>query len=190
MSELVRSRRLVLVGAVGALSLAACGLLPSGPREVHVSQEQLAERIASQFPVRLRQLALFDVTLDQPRLRLMPEENRLGTEVNYQIAVWLPGVPDIKGKLEISYGLRFEPSDTTLRLTQARVERLDVDGLTAAQAAQVRKLGSVVTDDMLQDAVVHRLKKEDLETLSGKGYKPGAIRVLRDGLELQLDPIS
>lgn len=190
MPILVHPRRLLLLGALGAFSLAGCDSLPFGPRQVHVSQEQLTERIANQFPVRLRHLALFDVTLDQPQLRLMPEENRLGTEVSYQIAVWLPGVPDIKGKLEVSYGLRFEPADTTLRLTQARVERLDVDGLTAVQAAQVRKLGSVVTDDMLQDAVVHRFKKEDLETLSGKGYKPGTIRVVRDGLNLQLDPLS
>ena len=104
-------------------------------------------------------------------------------------ALPLPGQPDIKGQLELSYGLRFEPSDTTLRLTQARVERLDVDGLNAAQAAQVKKVGGLLAEDLLNEAVVHRFKKEDLESLAGRGYRPGALRVVPGGLQLTLEPL-
>ena len=176
--------------AVALLTLAGCGALPSGPRQVDISEAQLLERIASRFPVKQRYLGLFEVTLDQPRLRLLPEENRVGTEVSYLVGVPLPGSSDIKGKLELSYGLRYEPSDTTLRLTQARVERLDVDGLNAAQAAQVKKVGGLLTEDLLKEAVVHRLKKEDMESLAGRGYRPGTIRVVPGGLRLTLDPVK
>jgi hypothetical protein len=182
------SRRWAL-GSLALLTLAGCGALSSGPRQIHISEAQLLERIASRFPVRQRYLGLFEVTLDQPRLRLLPEENRVGTEVGYLVALPVPGASDIKGRLELSHGLRFEPSDTTLRLTQARVERLDVDGLNAAQAAQVKKLGGLLADDVLKEAVVHRLKKEDMASLAGRGYRPGAIRVVPGGLQLTLEPL-
>ena len=183
------SRRRLAAASLTLLALAGCSALPTGPREVGISQAQLLERIATRFPVKQRYLGLFETTLDQPRLRLMPEENRLGTEVSYLIALPLPGQADIKGKLELSYSLRFEPSDTTLRLTQARVERLDVDGLNAAQAAQVKKVGGLLAEDLLNEAVVHRFKKEDLESLAGRGYRPGALRVVPGGLKLTLEPL-
>ena len=43
---------------------------------------------------------------------------------------------------------------------------------------------------MLKEAVVHRLKKEDMESLAGRGYRPGAIRVVPGGLRLSLDPVK
>ncbi len=181
-------RRLAAI-TIAVLTLAGCSALPSAPRQLSISQAQLLERIATRFPFKQRYLGVFDVALDQPRLKLMPEENRLGTEISYAIGFPLPGSPDIKGKLELSYGLRFEATDTTLRLTQARVERLDVDGLNAAQAAQIKKLGGVLAEDFLKDAVVHRLKKEDMESLSGRGYRPGPIRVVPNGLSLALEPL-
>lgn len=183
------SRRRLALGSLVLLALAGCSALPTGPRQIHISEAQLLERIANRFPVKQRYLGLFEVTLDQPRLRLLPEENRVGTEVRYLVGLPLPGSSDIKGQLELSYGLRFEPSDTTLRLTQARVERLDVDGLNAAQAAQVRKLGGLLAEDLMKEAVVHRLKKEDMESLAGRGYRPGALRVVPGGLQLTLDPL-
>ena len=118
------SRRRWLIAALVPLALAGCSALQTGPRHLDISEAQLLSRIAARFPVKQRYLGLFEVTLEQPRLRLLPEENRLGTEVDYLLGLPLPGQSDVKGKIELSYGLRFEPSDTTLRLTQARVERL------------------------------------------------------------------
>ena len=178
--------------ATGAflLALTGCGVMPPGPRQIDVSEAQLLSRIASRFPVKQRQLGLIDVTLDQPRLRLLPEENRVVTEMAYTVGVALTGVAPVKGQLELSYGLRYEPSDNTVRLHQARVERLGVDGLSAAQAAQVKKIGGLMAEDLLKEAVVHRVKPEDLQSLSGRGYKPGVLKVVPGGLRLQLDPLD
>lgn len=183
------SRRTWATGAF-LLALTGCGVMPPGPRQIDVSEAQLLSRIASRFPVKQRQLGLIDVTLDQPRLRLLPEENRVVTEMAYTVGVALTGVAPVKGQLELSYGLRYEPSDNTVRLHQARVERLGVDGLSAAQAAQVKKIGGLMAEDLLKEAVVHRVKPEELQSLSGRGYKPGVLKVVPGGLRLQLDPLD
>ena len=57
-------------------------------------------------------------------------------------------------------------------------------------AAQVKKVGGLLTEDLLKEAVVHRLKKEDMESLAGRGYRPGTIRVVPGGLRLTLDPVK
>jgi len=178
------------VGSLALLSLSGCGVMPSGPRQIHISETQLLSRIAAQFPLKQRQLGLFEVALDQPRLRLLPAENRVATELSYSVGFALMGAAALKGQVELSYGLRFEPSDNTVRLDQARIERLDVDGLSATQAQQVKKIGSWMADELLKDAVLHQLKPEDLQTLAGRGYRPGAIRVVPGGLRLTLDPLS
>ena len=183
------SRRTWATGAF-LLALTGCGVMPPGPRQIDVSEAQLLSRIASRFPVKQRQLGLIDVALDQPRLRLLPEENRVVTEMAYTVGVALTGVAPVKGQLELSYGLRYEPSDNTVRLHQARVERLGVDGLSAAQAAQVKKIGGLMAEDLLKESVVHRVKPEDLQSLSGRGYKPGVLKVVPGGLRLQLDPLD
>ena len=184
------ARRACAAGAFLLIALTGCGVMQSGPRQIDITEAQLLSRIASQFPVKQRQLALFDVTLDQPRLRLLPEENRVATEMTYAVGVALTGVAPVKGQLELSYGLRYEPSDSTVRLHQVRVERLGVDGLSAAQAAQVKKIGGLMAEDLLKEAVVHRVKPEDLQSLSGRGYKPGVLKVVPGGLRLQLDPLD
>ncbi len=183
------SRRTWATGAF-LFALTGCGVMPPGPRQIDVSEAQLLSRIASRFPVKQRQLGLIDVTLDQPRLRLLPEENRVVTEMAYTVGVALTGVAPVKGQLELSYGLRYEPSDNTVRLHQARVERLGVEGLSAAQAAQVKKIGGLMAEDLLKESVVHRVKPEDLQSLSGRGYKPGVLKVVPGGLRLQLDPLD
>ncbi|MGS5086114.1 DUF1439 domain-containing protein [Hydrogenophaga sp. A37] len=184
------ARRRFAAGSLLLIALTGCGLMQPGPRQIDVSEAQLQSRIASQFPVKQRQLGLFDVTLEQPRLRLLPEENRVVTEMTYAVGVALTGVAPVKGQLELSYGLRYEPSDSTVRLHQVRVERLGVDGLSAAQAAQVKKIGGLMAEDLLKEAVVHRVKPEDLQSLSGRGYQPGVLKVVPGGLRLQLDPLD
>lgn len=184
------TRRTWAASALLLIALSGCGVMQPGPRQIDISEAQLLSRIASQFPVKQRQLALFDVTLEQPRLRLLPEENRVATEMTYAVGVALTGVAPVKGQLELSYGLRYEPSDSTVRLHQVRVERLGVDGLSASQAAQVKKIGGLMAEDLLKEAVVHRVKPEDLQSLSGRGYKPGMLKVVPGGLRLQLDPVD
>ena len=46
-----------------------------------VSSEQLQEAVAQKFPMRYPVGGLLDLTLQTPRLRLLPELNRLGTEM-------------------------------------------------------------------------------------------------------------
>ena len=185
-------RRRLLTAALAwpVLMLGGCALLQPGPRTIEISEVKLVELISTQFPFNSRYLELFDVSLASPRVRLMPVENRIGTELGYKLGSFLLGSREYQGKLNLSYGLRFEPSDNTVRLSQVRVEDFEVPGVPSAYASRANRLGALLAENLLKDFVIHRLKPEDLEIARGWGYQPGLLDVVPGGLRLQLDPVQ
>lgn len=188
----VCSQRRGLLAATTVLPvlwLAGCAALQPGPRTIEISEAKLVEIINTQFPFNSRYLELFDVSLASPRVRLIPAENRIGTELGYSLGSFLLGARDYQGRLNLSYGLRFEPSDNTVRLSQVRVDGFEVPGVPSAYASRANRLGALLAENLLKDFVLHRLKPEDLEIARGWGYQPGALSVVPGCLRLQLDPV-
>jgi hypothetical protein len=193
MTDTVR-RQLLRTGALSAAALSAwaltgCAVLQPGPRTVYISEKKLLEAMARQFPRSNRYLELFDVTLGTPRLRLMPADNRIGTQLDFTVGMPLVETRTQRGTLSLSYGLRVEPSDNSIRLTDVRLENMLLPDMAPAHAARFKRLGGALVEGLLPDLVVHRLKPEDLEAVGRRGYQPGALRVVPGGLELQLDPL-
>ncbi|MBE0587610.1 MAG: hypothetical protein IH617_06145 [Hydrogenophaga sp.] len=180
---------LLVAGALSIGALTGCAALQPGPRTVKISEKRLMEVIARQFPRSNRYLELFDVTLDTPRLRLMPVENRIGTQLDFTVGMPLVETRTQRGTLSLSYGLRLEPSDNTVRLTDVRLENMLLPDVAPVHAARFKRLGGALVEGLLPDLVVHRIKPEDLEAVGRRGYQPGALRVVPGGLELQLDPL-
>ncbi|WP_372659055.1 DUF1439 domain-containing protein [Hydrogenophaga sp.] len=171
-----------------ALGLTACAGLQPGPRTVDISEARLAQMIAGQFPFNSRYLEIFDVSLAAPRVRLLPAENRIGTEVAYSIGT-LFGTRPTQGTLSLSYGLRFEPSDNSVRLSEVRIDSFEVPGVPQAYANRASRLGALLAEGLLQDFAIHRFSADDLAASQRWGYRPGAMTVLPGGLRLQLDPV-
>lgn len=183
-------RRVLLWLAAAGLAtlLLACAGVTGGPRVVTVSEAQLAQRITEQFPLRRRYLELFDLTLSSPRVRLIPAENRLGTRVDYAMGDFWGSSRRFDGALTLSYGLRFEPTDNSVRMTDVKVEAFDVSRLSGPMASQAQRLGALVAEHLLNDFSLHRFKPEELQTAQQRGYRPGSLRVVESGLQLELLP--
>lgn len=171
-----------------ATALAGCAGLGSGPRTVEVSEARLVALMSRSFPRSQRYLDLFDVTLGTPRVRLIPEQNRIGTELAYSLGSSVLSERQMQGTLGLTYGLRFEPSDATVRLAGVKVERFDLSGLPKAYAGRAHQLGALLAENLLRDLVVHRLDAAEVRRLEGRGLKPGALSVVPGGLRLQLEP--
>ena len=73
-------RRGLLTLAALALGGAACSALPGGRGQpsYKVSIEQLQQAVARRFPLRYPVAGLVELNVQPPRLRLLPEVNRLG----------------------------------------------------------------------------------------------------------------
>ena len=177
-----------------AILLAGCALQPPAPKTIAVSEARLAQLISAQFPFKSEMLEILDVELSTPRITLDPINNRINTSLDINVAgnnlLGLFTDKRYKGALDMSYGLRFEPRDSTVRLTDVRVHRLDIDGTPSAMRRPIEKLAAPLAQKLLKDYVIYKVRPEDLQAAQGWGYKPGAFRVEPTGLSLTLDPVE
>lgn len=168
------------------LALSACAGF--GPQTVRVGEPQLQTLLAQQFPRQQRVMEIIDVTFTAPRLRLLPDRNRLATELDFTAADRITGRP-WRGALALDYALRFEPSDASVRLAQVRVERVSVEGSGSVLPATGQRLGALLAERLLDDSVVWRARPEQLERLQRAGGATGAVNVTPGGLEITLTPV-
>jgi hypothetical protein len=95
-----------------------------------------------------------------------------------------------RGMIALNYGLRFEPSDNSVRLTNVRVDRFEIDGAPALLRQQLDRLGVQLAEQTLNERPVYTLRPKDVEAVQGRGYRPGDIRVTSTGLVIALLPDS
>ncbi len=129
---MLRRRRLLTATARTGLAAAALALgLPHTAQAqpaYTVSAEQLHDMLAQKFPRTVPLAGLLDLTLQAPRLRLLPAVNRLGATMDVEAAG-----PALRrshpGSFDVEFALRYEASDRTLRAHQLRLGRLELAGL-------------------------------------------------------------
>ncbi|MCE9658340.1 MAG: DUF1439 domain-containing protein [Burkholderiales bacterium] len=160
-----------------------------GPRTIELSQDRLQEMVARRFPVDKRVLDAIDLTLDSPRVGLQPDSNRISVEVALRASGGSAIAARLAGSLLVSEGLRFEPSDNTIRLVDVRVERFVIDGLPSSWQRQLDRLGKPLARGLLEDQVLYTLRPKDVAALEGRGLRPGDLRVTSSGIEIALQPL-
>ncbi|UUZ72190.1 DUF1439 domain-containing protein [Polaromonas sp. P1(28)-8] len=146
-----------------------------------VSSEQLQEAVAQRFPRRYAMGGLLDLTLQAPHLRLLPEQNRLGTEIVIDAAG--PALArNSAGTFDVDFALRYEASDQSIRAHQLRVNSLRLSGLPPGPAALLEAYAPALANQTLLEVVVHKLRPQDLMLADGLGLEPGTITVTAKGL--------
>ena len=179
-------RRTLVLAALAGVGLAGCSTL-AGPRTIEISQARLVEAMTRQFPLQISLLAPIELMAVSPRLRLLPDENRLGTEIDLQLARGF-GARGWTGTVGFSYGLRYEPRDRTLRLDRLQIDRLDLGSHIGLPNLRGGRVATALAEELLNDLVVYELRPEDVRRLDAHGYEPGDIRVTPGGLAITFMP--
>ena len=179
-------RRRFLAAATRALTLGggALWLLGRGawaqPRYT-VPLEQLQEMVATKFPRSVPVQGFFELNLQAPQLRLLPEVNRLGADMAVDVAG-----PALRrshaGRFDVEFALRYEASDRTLRAYQIRLGRLAFPTLQPAVTELLNAYGPVLAEQSLREVTLHQLRPQDTAVFDGLGLQPGPITVTPKGL--------
>lgn len=184
-----RRRRLLAGGlGLGATLLAAGCAGLGGPRTIEVSEARLLEALNRQFPFNSRVLGALELVVVQPRLKLLPAENRLATEFDVNVDPLMGGRP-IAGTLGLSYGLRFDAAEHSVKLEQPRVERLDLGSAGGWLQGRAGRVAAALAENLLSELRVYQLPPDDVQRLQSHGLRPGAIRVTPHGLAISLEPV-
>lgn len=168
-------------------TLMACGAL-EGPRSVSLSEAELQRRIEQAFPLERRVLELLELSLSAPKLRLIPERNRLAAELDIGARDRLRG-GQWSGRLAFESALRYDAAEQSLRLAQVRVMQLTL-GSGGASQAQAERIGSVLAERVLEGFTVYRLPADKAASLQRAGMVPGDVAVNARGVEITLVPVT
>jgi hypothetical protein len=176
------SRRALVIGLAAA---AAFGCASVDPRHVTLSPAEVQTLVARQFPRQQWLMELLDVSLANPQVRLVPERNRLATTMDLLASERLSGRA-LRGSLAIDHGLRFEPSDATVRMANVKVEDLKLELAGTPLSGQAARLGALLAERALDDFVIYRVSEERRQTMLRAGVNNADVAVTARGIELRL----
>jgi hypothetical protein len=174
--------------------LAGCATPRPQPKTLMVSESKLMQLISGQFPFNSKMLEVLDVGVSSPKISFDAVNNRINTSLDLNVVgsgiVGLLIKREYKGGLDLNYGLRFEPTDGTVRMTDVKLGKLSVDGAPDLMERPLSRLGAALAQKLLSDQVLYKVSAQDLEAAKGWGYKPGAFKITPGGLAITLDPIE
>ena len=182
--------RIVLLWVVSMLTMAlpASGFAAPGSKTVTIGQEQLQERIAKRFPYQQKLADVLDLKILSPRLALLPDTNRLGTELDLNLLERIGG-RTYTGTMALDYGLRFERSDNTVRMTGVRVSSVRLHDVPEPFNGAISRHMPRMAEQLLNNYALHTFSEQDMMLVSGLGFEPGEIKVTPKGLRVTLDPM-
>ena len=179
-----------LIATLGSLLLACTGaplLAGMAPRSVNVPEERLQQALAERFPIKQRLADVLELEVLPPRLSLLPASNRLATDIDLNVADRLMG-GRYSGNIAFDFGLRFEPSDNTIRMTGARVNRVSMAGVPEPYQTAITRNAPRLAERLFDNRVLHQFSDKDLSLVNGLGLEPGEITVTPQGLNVTLVP--
>ena len=182
-------RRCARLGGAALLSallpaLSACASGGPGPLGHTVSQQRLNQLLAAAFPVTRSFAGLAELTLQSPRLGLLPASNRVSTAFDLVLSERIAGTR-YTGGMDLDSGLRFDLAEGTVRMADVKVNRLTVDQLPPAQQRLVSQYAPGIAEQLLQNMVLYRLPAEQMALARNLGWTGAALRVLPGGLLIE-----
>ena len=181
-----RVLKLLAVAASGAV-LASCASF-TGPRQVDIPLSRLQAGLDRRFPIDNHALELFDVHLSRPRLSILSDEGRVGLTLEAEISPPFLKRP-FYGSVALSGRLYVDPSRSAVFMTDARVDRFDLDGINGDASRQLAKVANVVMDKVVTDVPVYSFKMDDLR-YAGVQFVPTRIGTSDSGLVVTLEPVK
>jgi hypothetical protein len=146
--------------------------------------QQLQRVLDQRFPRRYEVAGLLEVEMQPPTLRLLPELNRLGTELPVQA-----GGPAMRrrypGSVDVDFALRYERSDQSIRAHQIRVNAVRMEGLGRDGERLLDAYLRQLSQQALVEVVLHTLRPQDLALATTMGFEPGEIVVTAQGLTIR-----
>jgi hypothetical protein len=158
---------------------------PDAPPGFTVPEALLQQSVAQRFPMRYPVPGLLNLDVQVPRLRLMPEQNRLGAAM--EVVAAGPALNrSHRGSFDMDFALRYEASDRTVRAHQLRFNRLRFPTLQPNVVDLLNTYAPLLAEQSLLEVVVHQLTRQEMARVDALNMQPGSITVSDKGLVIGL----
>ncbi len=185
--RLAAGAALVAAASVAGVATLLTGCASLVSRDVTLSESQLTLLLARQFPMERKVLEVVDLTVSNPQIHLLPDTNRIGTELDVSAVDRLFG-NTARGHVNLDYGLRFEPSDHSIRMTQVRVRELTLDAGSNSLHGIAQRLGTLAAENALESQTLYKMKPAQADEMDRLNLQASPIRVTSQGISMTISP--
>lgn len=174
------------IGAAGvAMSLAACAsTFPFIPDHYTFSRGDVQKAIARKFPYQKTVAQVVDVSLANPVVGLLPDQNRVAVQLDAHFVSPFLRAP-VNGKFTVSGQLAYDPPSRSVVLKAPAVDNVALDGDAQAYTQQIGAAAGMIATQLLTDYPIYTFKPEQLQ-FAGVNYEPGTITVLTNGIRVAI----
>ncbi|KVV24721.1 hypothetical protein WK78_19910 [Burkholderia cepacia] len=174
------------VGAIGVtLSLAACAsTFPFIPDHYTFSRGDVQKAVARKFPYQKTVAQVADVSLANPAVNLLPDQNRVAVQLDAHFASPFLRAP-VSGKFTVSGQLAYDAPSRSVVLKSPAVDSLALDGDAQMYAQQVGAAAGLLATQLLTNYPIYTFKPEQLQ-FAGVNYEPGTITILTNGIRVAI----
>jgi hypothetical protein len=171
----------LLVALVGCSGMLLCDPW-RGEVVIKVTQEQIQEKLDEKFPISKRYLVLLNLTLADPKVVLQEGSDRISFEVSALTNVLVNG-EDLKGKAQVTAGVRYEPQEGSLLLVEPDVETVVISLLPEEYEGEVIAIADLAAREYLSDYEIYRLDQSDFKqalaklVVKGVEVEEGVLRI-------------
>ena len=147
--------------------------------------------VASQRILATEEVAeeVIDLNVTNPVLTLLPAGNRVGTELDVAAVDRLFG-NTATAHVKLDYGLRFQASDHTIRMTGVRVRELTLASGSSNLRGAAQRIGGLVAENALEDLVLYRMKPAQADEMDRLNLVASPITVTPQGLHMTVSPAA
>ncbi|MBR8345147.1 DUF1439 domain-containing protein [Burkholderia ambifaria] len=180
----------VCAGAIGvsvslAVSLAACAsTFPFIPDHYTFSRGDVQKAVARKFPYQKTVAQVVDVSLANPAVNLLPDQNRVAVQLDAHFASPFLSEP-VSGKFTVSGQLAYDAPSRSVVLRAPAVDSLVLDGNAQMYAPQVGAAAGLLATQVLTNYPIYTFKPEQLQ-FAGVNYEPGTITILTNGIRVAI----
>jgi hypothetical protein len=183
-----RRRFLLAACAVAGVtvSLAACAAstFPFIPDHYTFSQQQVQDAVQRKFPYQRTVSQVFDVSLMNPQVGLLPDTNRVSVRLDARLVS--PFMPQpVNGVFTLSSQLAYDAASHAVVLRQPTVDNVAVSGDAQAYTQQINAAAALLATQLLTNYPIYTFKPEQLQ-FAGVNYEPGTITILTNGIRVQI----
>ena len=164
---------------------AATRLLAQESDQAHrkISADELRKSLVARFPLHFAVPGLFDVRVDADRLILLPTRQRLGAALVARVTDLATG-RIVPGDMDLTFAVRYEATDQTLRAHRLEVLALHSPALAPDAAPVLQALLDGVARNAVDEVVLHRFSPRELQFTDVLGLEPEKITIESDGVEI------
>ena len=171
----------LLVALVGCSGMLLCDPW-RGEVVIKITQEQIQKKLDLKFPISKRYLLLFELTLADPEVVLREGSDRVSFEVSALTNVLVNG-EDLRGRAQVTAGVRYEPQDGALLLVDPDVETVVITLLPEEYEDEVIVVAGLAAREYLNDYEIYRLDQTDFKqalaklVVKGVEVREGVLRI-------------